>query len=69
MSTSGVSRMSTVQPGPMTTPVSVSPAGPTLGVKLVSAGLGGCIAEMVTLPLDTAKVRLQVCTCNLCIKI
>lgn len=36
------------------------PMQPSLGVKLVSAGAGGCIAEVATLPLDTAKVRLQV---------
>lgn len=33
---------------------------PTLGVKFVSAGLAACFADMVTFPLDTAKVRLQV---------
>jgi len=33
---------------------------PTLGVKFVSAGLGACIADVITFPLDTAKVRLQI---------
>ncbi|XP_030332685.1 C2 domain-containing protein 3-like isoform X5 [Strigops habroptila] len=32
---------------------------PTAGVKFVSAGLAGCIADLCTFPLDTAKVRLQ----------
>jgi len=31
-----------------------------VAVKFVSAGLSGCLAESVTIPLDTAKVRLQV---------
>lgn len=29
-------------------------------VKLFSAGTAGCVADLVTFPLDTAKVRLQV---------
>lgn len=33
---------------------------PPLGVKMASAGLAACIADIVTFPLDTAKVRLQV---------
>lgn len=33
---------------------------PPLGVKILSAGMAGCIADLVTFPLDTAKVRLQV---------
>ncbi|KAM9398695.1 mitochondrial brown fat uncoupling protein 1 [Salvelinus alpinus] len=33
---------------------------PTLGVKLLSAGSAACIADLVTFPLDTAKVRLQI---------
>lgn len=32
----------------------------TLGVKLASAGLGACISDLITYPLDMAKVRLQV---------
>ncbi|NWS50022.1 UCP3 protein, partial [Probosciger aterrimus] len=32
---------------------------PTAGIKFVSAGLAGCIADLCTFPLDTAKVRLQ----------
>lgn len=27
-------------------------------VKLLTGGLSGCIAEVMTLPLDTAKVRM-----------
>lgn len=40
---------------------------PTAAVKIFSAGAAGCVAELVTLPLDTAKVRLQVriITCSL----
>ena len=34
--------------------------GPGVGVKFVSAGLAGCVAESATIPIDTAKVRLQV---------
>lgn len=33
---------------------------PGVGVKFVSAGLAGCVAESATIPIDTAKVRLQV---------
>ena len=33
---------------------------PTQGVKFISAGLAACIADLVSFPLDTAKVRLQV---------
>ncbi len=36
---------------------------PTLGVKMMSAGLAACWADMVTFPLDVAKVRLQVRSC------
>lgn len=35
---------------------------PPLGVKVLSAGTAACIADLVTFPLDTAKVRLQVRT-------
>ncbi|XP_052811227.1 mitochondrial uncoupling protein 3-like [Mya arenaria] len=31
-----------------------------LGVRLASAGIGACIADLVTYPLDMAKVRLQI---------
>ena len=30
------------------------------GIKFVSAGLAASFAELVTLPIDTSKVRLQV---------
>ncbi|XP_075598757.1 putative mitochondrial transporter UCP3 isoform X1 [Balearica regulorum gibbericeps] len=33
---------------------------PTAAVKLVSAGMAACIADLCTFPLDTAKVRLQI---------
>ena len=33
---------------------------PTATVKFFGAGMAGCIADLVTFPLDTAKVRLQV---------
>lgn len=33
---------------------------PTMGVKIFSAGISACLADIITFPLDTAKVRLQV---------
>ncbi|XP_038860666.1 mitochondrial brown fat uncoupling protein 1-like isoform X3 [Salvelinus namaycush] len=33
---------------------------PTTAVKFVGAGTAACIADLVTFPLDTAKVRLQI---------
>ncbi|XP_028903575.1 mitochondrial uncoupling protein 2 [Ornithorhynchus anatinus] len=33
---------------------------PTATVKFLSAGTAACIADLITFPLDTAKVRLQV---------
>lgn len=33
---------------------------PTFGMKVLSAGTAGCVADMITFPLDTAKVRLQI---------
>ncbi len=33
---------------------------PSAAVKIFSAGTAGCVADLVTFPLDTAKVRLQV---------
>ncbi|XP_028320149.1 mitochondrial uncoupling protein 2-like [Gouania willdenowi] len=33
---------------------------PSVCVKVFSAGTAGCVADLVTFPLDTAKVRLQV---------
>ncbi|KAG7267724.1 hypothetical protein CRUP_031614 [Coryphaenoides rupestris] len=32
---------------------------PPLAVKMMSAGMAACIADLITFPLDTAKVRLQ----------
>ena len=34
--------------------------GPGLGVQLLTAGTAACIADVITFPLDTVKVRLQV---------
>ncbi|XP_049929501.1 mitochondrial uncoupling protein 2-like [Epinephelus moara] len=33
---------------------------PTAAVKIFAAGTAGCVADLVTFPLDTAKVRLQI---------
>jgi len=33
---------------------------PTLAVKFMSAGMAGCVGDIITFPLDVAKVRLQV---------
>lgn len=33
---------------------------PGLGVQLLTAGSAACIADIMTFPLDTVKVRLQV---------
>ncbi|XP_069781413.1 mitochondrial brown fat uncoupling protein 1 isoform X1 [Narcine bancroftii] len=33
---------------------------PTPGVRFLSAGTAACIADLITFPLDTAKVRLQI---------
>ncbi|XP_056229172.1 mitochondrial uncoupling protein 2-like [Seriola aureovittata] len=33
---------------------------PTTTVKFFAAGTAGCVADLVTFPLDTAKVRLQI---------
>lgn len=33
---------------------------PSLPVKLLTAGTAACVADLITFPLDTAKVRLQV---------
>lgn len=35
-------------------------ADTSLPIKLVSAGTAACIADIITFPLDTAKVRLQI---------
>jgi len=56
----------TVEPGSVTTQRPVTairqtvPQSPGLGLQLVTAGVAACIADMVTFPLDTLKVRLQV---------
>ncbi|KAJ4945081.1 hypothetical protein JOQ06_013619 [Pogonophryne albipinna] len=33
---------------------------PPLGVKMASAAAAACVADLITFPLDTAKVRLQI---------
>ncbi|XP_047574465.1 mitochondrial brown fat uncoupling protein 1 isoform X1 [Lutra lutra] len=33
---------------------------PTMTVKIFSAGVAACVADAITFPLDTAKVRLQI---------
>ena len=33
---------------------------PSLPAKLLTAGSAACVADLITYPLDTAKVRLQV---------
>ncbi|XP_044786389.1 mitochondrial brown fat uncoupling protein 1 isoform X4 [Bubalus bubalis] len=33
---------------------------PTMAVKIFSAGVAACVADIITFPLDTAKVRLQI---------
>lgn len=33
---------------------------PSVAVKFIGAGTAACIADVLTFPLDTAKVRLQV---------
>ena len=50
---------------PVTDMVGVKPKEmvPSAAVKFFGAGTAACIADLVTFPLDTAKVRLQVrCT-------
>lgn len=33
---------------------------PTMAVKIFSAGVAACVADVIAFPLDTAKVRLQI---------
>ena len=33
---------------------------PSAAIKVIGAGTAACIADLITFPLDTAKVRLQV---------
>jgi len=40
--------------------VVVQPQTPGLAIQLGTAGVAACIADMITFPLDTTKVRLQV---------
>jgi len=38
----------------------VAPQSPGLAVQLATAGVAACFADLITFPLDTTKVRLQV---------
>nr|ASM46961.1 uncoupling protein 1 [Hexaprotodon liberiensis] len=40
--------------------LTASDVPPTLAVKIFSAGVAACVADVITFPLDTAKVRLQI---------
>ncbi|XP_006872279.1 PREDICTED: mitochondrial brown fat uncoupling protein 1 [Chrysochloris asiatica] len=40
--------------------LSTSDVHPTMGVNIFSAGVSACLADVITFPLDTAKVRLQI---------
>ncbi|CAK9298457.1 unnamed protein product [Gordionus sp. m RMFG-2023] len=39
---------------------SISSDKETIGVRFISAGISACVADFITFPLDTAKVRLQI---------
>lgn len=40
----------------------------SLPTKMLAAGTAGCLADLMTFPLDTAKVRLQVTKATLLVK-
>lgn len=44
----------------LTPPTTGASQDPSLGVKFASAGIAACIGDLVSFPLDTAKVRLQI---------
>ncbi|XP_049626089.1 mitochondrial brown fat uncoupling protein 1 [Suncus etruscus] len=44
----------------MVAPAEADVPPPTMLVKIASAGVSACLADIITFPLDTAKVRLQV---------
>lgn len=44
----------------MVAPAEADVPPPTMLVKIASAGISACLADIITFPLDTAKVRLQV---------
>lgn len=45
----------------MVSPTASAPeVPPSMAIKIFSAGVGACVADVITFPLDTAKVRLQV---------
>lgn len=45
---------------------STEPLETNLAVQLLTAGTAACIADFITFPLDTAKVRLQVSSILFC---
>ena len=47
-------------PSPVIKPSNVPRTGPGLSIQLLTAGTAACIADCITFPLDTVKVRLQV---------
>jgi len=52
-------RRKVVSPAPVAVPAP-APGGPSLGVQLLTAGTAACFGDLITFPLDTIKVRLQV---------
>lgn len=55
----------TFNPGAAMVGLKPTDMAPSAAVKFFGAGTAACIADLVTFPLDTAKVRLQV-RCTLC---
>ena len=47
---------------PMGNKAAMTNKTPGLAVQLLTAGSAACVADLITFPLDTAKVRLQVST-------
>ncbi|KAM7142952.1 mitochondrial brown fat uncoupling protein 1 [Molossus nigricans] len=44
----------------MGNPTASGEVAPSMAIKIFSAGAGACVADVITFPLDTAKVRLQI---------
>ena len=59
--TSSVATTASTVPSPVIKPTHV-PRTPGLSIQLLTAGTAACIADCITFPLDTVKVRLQVLT-------
>jgi len=55
-----MSQIAKVPAASSSTSSAVAPKESPLYVKLLTAGTAACVADFVTFPLDTAKVRLQV---------